>query len=164
MRELLLATTMLAAVAALPLSGAAAAGKSQMQSNPATQTQSGAVQHDWDSTRAFTQEDYEALEGKSVQNLNGREIGEVEKIVTDVDGQKHYAVIAVGGTLGLGEKQVAVPIEELRRDGQSGDLVVMSRTYETQLRDAPEYDERRYPDYTVPGNPAPPLHKTPPKN
>src|SRR5687767_7463824 len=51
-----------------------------------------------------------SLEGESVINRQGESIGEIEEIMLDVaSGRIAYAVLAVGGFLGIGEKYFAVP-------------------------------------------------------
>ncbi|HEX6998172.1 MAG TPA: PRC-barrel domain-containing protein [Gammaproteobacteria bacterium] len=72
-----------------------------------------------------------------VQNQQGEELGRVEDLVVSRDDDVTQAVIAVGGVLGVGEKRIAVPYEELRvsRDGET---LLLARTRE-QLEALPEY-------------------------
>lgn len=53
------------------------------------------------------------LIGKQVRDPQGEEIGEVEDLRIEQDGQI-YAIISVGGILGMGEESMAVPYNELR--------------------------------------------------
>ena len=56
------------------------------------------------------------------------------------EGQEEmFAVLSVGGFLGIGDKRIAVPVSELDvgQDGQ----IVMADASEDQLKQMPEYDE-----------------------
>jgi sporulation protein YlmC with PRC-barrel domain len=84
--------------------------------------------------------------GKEVYGQDEESIGEVADLVLQDDGQTRAAIIDVGGFLGVGEKRVAVPFNEIQT-AQEGDevrlTVAMSRE---QLEQAPEYIE---PDMTA---------------
>ncbi|HEY8555235.1 MAG TPA: PRC-barrel domain-containing protein [Burkholderiales bacterium] len=72
-----------------------------------------------------------------VQNPQGEELGRVEDLLVSRDGDVAQVVIAVGGVLGVGQKRVTVPYEELRvsRDGET---LFIARTRE-ELEALPEY-------------------------
>lgn len=56
---------------------------------------------------------------QTVTNPQGEEIGKVEDVIISENGQKVQAVISVGGFMGLGDKKISVPLEELsRREGK----------------------------------------------
>ena len=58
-----------------------------------------------------------SLEGETVCNLQGDTLGEIEELMLDVkSGRIAYAVLAVGGFLGMGEKYFAVPWRALTLD------------------------------------------------
>jgi ribosomal 30S subunit maturation factor RimM len=59
--------------------------------------------------------------GSSVYNEANENIGTVEDIVLKADGSMDEVVLSVGGFLGIGEKFVAVPFNDLKlsRDGDS---------------------------------------------
>jgi PRC-barrel domain len=64
-----------------------------------------------------------------------------------------YAVLSVGGFLGIGDKKVVVRLEELDVD-QEGEII-MANVTEDQLRDMPEYNEEGYESTAgVEGQPA----------
>jgi sporulation protein YlmC with PRC-barrel domain len=48
--------------------------------------------------------------GKSVYNDKNDKVGDVEDLIIAPDSSVSYAIIGVGGFLGLGERQVAIPI------------------------------------------------------
>ncbi len=69
-------------------------------------------------------------------------IGEVSELILDADGQITQAVLDVGGFLGMGEKQVALPIADidiLRADGSGEVRVYVSHTKE-QLEAMSDYE------------------------
>ncbi|WP_299651635.1 PRC-barrel domain-containing protein [uncultured Tateyamaria sp.] len=78
----------------------------------------------------------EDLIGRSVATESGEDVGEVDFI--GMRGQTLVAIIGVGGFLGMGENEVAVPLEKLivRRN----ELIVPQFT-QTQLENMPEYNE-----------------------
>jgi sporulation protein YlmC with PRC-barrel domain len=77
----------------------------------------------------------------SVYDPSNNKIGSIEDLVLDTSGQVQTAVIGVGGFLGIGQKDVAVPFGELKVASRSGKQeLVLNRTKE-QLKDAPAYDK-----------------------
>jgi hypothetical protein len=78
--------------------------------------------------------------GSSVVNENGEEVGKIEDLV--VKDEAHYAVLSVGGFLGLGEKNVAIPLDELKLGEDQSYL--MSTETEEQLEELPAYEAAQY--------------------
>jgi sporulation protein YlmC with PRC-barrel domain len=69
-------------------------------------------------------------------------IGVVTDLIVDNSGNVTTAVVSVGGLLGVGKKDVAVPFKDLRvasRDGK--DWLVLNQTKE-DLKMAPAYDKK----------------------
>jgi len=92
--------------------------------------------------------------GESVYNSvadDAENIGNVNDLVLGLDGEAEYVVIGVGGFLGLGQRDVAIPFEELEwaeRDGQA--WLVVNTTREA-LEAQPEFDTSAYdPSLGVP--------------
>lgn len=57
----------------------------------------------------------DTIKGSTVRNQQGESIGDVQDVVVDLRrGQVAYAVVGVGGFLGVGEKNVAVPWDRLQ--------------------------------------------------
>jgi sporulation protein YlmC with PRC-barrel domain len=55
------------------------------------------------------------LIGMEVTDRQGKDIGEIEDVVIDLQGGKvHAAVLSFGGFMGIGEKQFAFPVSELK--------------------------------------------------
>jgi putative membrane protein len=82
--------------------------------------------------------------GSRVVNAEGQEVGEIEDLVLD-QNQIAYAVVSVGGFLGLGEKTVAVPLDDLQLG--EGETYLMSSAAQEQLEQMPEYDQGQFQPY-----------------
>ena len=52
--------------------------------------------------------------GKSVYNDKNDKVGDVDDLIIAPDSSASYAIIGVGGFLGLGERQVAIPVNRLK--------------------------------------------------
>mgnify|MGYP000165099482 CR=1 FL=1 len=62
----------------------------------------------------------DTLEGDRVVNLNGEDLGKITDIMLDVQrGRIAYAVMSVGGFLGIGDKLFAVPWSAMSRPAVS---------------------------------------------
>lgn len=71
---------------------------------------SGSAELNTDQRNALTADD---LQGLSVYGSNDESIGEISELVLSDNGDISQVVIDVGGFLGLGEKPVALPFEEV---------------------------------------------------
>jgi sporulation protein YlmC with PRC-barrel domain len=77
-----------------------------------------------------------------VYDTSEHKIGNVTDLMIDSNGSVTAAIIGVGGFLGVGEKDVAIPFKELKvstRDGK--DWLVLNRTKD-ELKTAPAYDKK----------------------
>lgn len=84
----------------------------------------------------------EMLTGARVYGANDEDIGEIGELLLKDDGTIDRAVIDVGGFLGMGEKQVAVTLDELtflREDGGDSVNVYIDATQEA-LEAQPAYE------------------------
>ena len=52
--------------------------------------------------------------GKPVYNDKNEKVGDVDDLIIAPDSSVSYAIIGVGGFLGLGERQVAVPVNRFK--------------------------------------------------
>src|ERR1041385_5786273 len=52
--------------------------------------------------------------GSSVGNDGGETIGKIDDLLVSADGKQPYAVLSVGGFLGMGTRMVVVPYETLK--------------------------------------------------
>jgi hypothetical protein len=67
--------------------------------------------------------------GKPVYNAQDERVGEVEDLIIAPDKSLSYAIISVGGFLGLGTSYVAVPVSQFNND--SGKIVLPGATKDT---------------------------------
>lgn len=85
-----------------------------------------------------------SLIGMGVHNLQGRDLGEINDLMIDVNNQRvRYAILAFGGFMGLGEKLFAYPVSVLRT---SGDRLVLD-VPKDRLEQAPGFDRNLWPDW-----------------
>jgi sporulation protein YlmC with PRC-barrel domain len=66
--------------------------------------------------------------GKPVYNAKNEKVGDVDDLIIAPDSASSYAIIGVGGFLGLGERQVAVPANHLKQT--EGRIVLPDATKE----------------------------------
>ena len=79
--------------------------------------------------------------GTTVYNSNNESIGEINDLIIEKNGGVVAAVIGVGGFLGIGEKNVAVPMSNImvsQADDGSDIKLTTSETSDT-LKNAPEF-------------------------
>jgi len=78
--------------------------------------------------------------GKNVYGADGERIGDVNDVVIDLQpGGVPVIVIGVGGFLGLGEKNVAVPLGALRAEQLDGARRLVVGATRDDLRKAPAF-------------------------
>ena len=77
------------------------------------------------------------LDGAAVYDSTGERIGELDDILMGSDGTSMAASLDVGGFLGIGERDVAVPVTDLT-PSDDGFTVNLSRE---QLEALPEFDD-----------------------
>ena len=99
------------------------------------------------------------LMGKTVYNAEGKKVGDINDFVVKASPgtssgagstagasgtpkEISYAVIGVGGFLGLGEKDIVIPVAELQVQGDRVQL--SSNITEDQLKQMPKYDKSQY--------------------
>ena len=85
--------------------------------------------------------------GTAVYNTNRDNLGQVDDIVIGKqDGQVKYAILSIGGFLGIGQEYHPVPWAELTYSEDEGGFVI-NRTRE-QLEGAPRYASTDEPDWS----------------
>lgn len=85
-----------------------------------------------------------SFEGETVVNGQGETIGEIEEIMLDVrSGRIAYAVLAVGGFLGMGEKYFAVPWNAFTMDTDNHRFIL--DVDKERLKNAPGFDKDHWP-------------------
>lgn len=81
------------------------------------------------------------LIGRDVKGTGDEDVGTVDDLLLDQNGQIKGLVIASGGFLGLGEKQVAVAWEAITV--APGDDEVRVSLSQEDIAEAPDYESRR---------------------
>lgn len=83
----------------------------------------------------------EEVIGQPLVNATGEEIGDIKDLVLD-SGQVVYAVVGVGGFLGMGERKVTIPFEQIQLS--EDEARIMTLMTEEDLKALPEYDPEQY--------------------
>jgi sporulation protein YlmC with PRC-barrel domain len=85
--------------------------------------------------------------GESVYNgtaENAENIGKVNDVVFDSQGQAKSVIIGVGGFLGIGEKNVAFDYSKLQWAEKNGDRWLVAQTTKDELTARPAFDRKPY--------------------
>lgn len=96
----------------------------------------------------------DGFEDIDVENANGDDIGEIEDFVIDpATGRFQYAVLAAGGFLGIGEKYIPVPVNQViwgNLDDDAADMgEVVINVPEDAWENAPSFDDLNVIDFTT---------------
>lgn len=85
-----------------------------------------------------------ALVDRKIVNLQNKEIGKVEEVVQGANGGAASLVVEAGGFMGIGEKEILVPVDEVRLSGNQ--LIWETQKGASELKDSEEYryEEDRY--------------------
>jgi sporulation protein YlmC with PRC-barrel domain len=75
--------------------------------------------------------------GKDVYNDAGEKIGDINDLIVAPNRAVSYAIVGVGGFLGMGEHNVAVPVSKLKQ--QMGKIVLSGATKDA-LKAAPKFE------------------------
>jgi sporulation protein YlmC with PRC-barrel domain len=75
--------------------------------------------------------------GKDVYNDSGEKIGDINDLIVAPSRAVSYAIVGVGGFLGMNEHNVAVPVSKLKQ--QMGKIVLPGATKDA-LKAAPEFE------------------------
>jgi len=87
------------------------------------------------------------LRGANVETTTGEKLGDIKEVAMDPMGRVSFVVLSVGGFLGMGDRQVAVPFEALKPKMDAGsatdkdakiDTFTLATTKE-RLKEAPEF-------------------------
>ncbi|MCR4267065.1 PRC-barrel domain-containing protein [Nitratireductor sp. ZSWI3] len=87
----------------------------------------------------------EDMTGTTVYGANDENIGEIGDIILTPEGQVDAVLVDVGGFLGIGEKEVAIGMDNLAfmTDGE-GSLYLYTNFSKEELEQQPAYDEATY--------------------
>tara|TARA_R110000787_G_scaffold27728_3_gene76449 strand:- start:122 stop:556 length:435 start_codon:yes stop_codon:yes gene_type:complete len=79
--------------------------------------------------------------GRDVYNDAKEQIGEIDDLVIRADDQVVYAIVSIGGFLGIGERLIAVPYGSFAMDAEG--RVTLADTSKDDLKNAPEFKYRQ---------------------
>lgn len=74
--------------------------------------------------------------GSPVVNEAGDTVGKVDEIIVGPDGKAPFVVLSVGGFLGIGDKLIALPYEQMKTDGKK---IVLPGATKDSLKALPEF-------------------------
>ncbi|MGE0645990.1 MAG: PRC-barrel domain-containing protein [Nitrospira sp.] len=87
--------------------------------------------------------------GKSVQNIEGTPLGDIDDLAIDeISGKVRYVVLPFRGVLRMSEKYFAIPWEALTLSNDRQHFVVGVK--EDILRQAPRFDKEEWPNFADP--------------
>ena len=87
--------------------------------------------------------------GMAVKNTQNEDLGKINDLVFDPEkGKISYAVLSVGGVLGVGDKLVAVPVTSLKP--QPGQKHLVLNMQKSQVQSAPGLAQNNWPDLDAP--------------
>lgn len=79
--------------------------------------------------------------GQTVWSPNNENVGEINDIVMNKDLDTIVAIVGVGGFLGIGEKDVAIPIDQITANKDANNnLTLRIAMTKQQLESAPAFD------------------------
>ena len=87
---------------------------------------------------------------QSVYDNQDNKVGDVNDLLVDKDGKIGAAIVGVGGFLGAGEKNVAVPFSALKLTEKNGKRYLVMDTTKEALNSAPGYTFDRSTKQWVP--------------
>ena len=86
--------------------------------------------------------DPKEYQGKEVVTAQGDKVGKVAKLVISNSDRQAYAVVGVGGFLGMGQKDAAIPLDQLQP--QEDKLVLSAGITEDALKSGMMYQESEF--------------------
>ena len=87
-----------------------------------------------------------SINGTNVKNLAGEGLGDIKDLMIDLPtGRVVYAVVEVGGLLGIGSKLFAVPMMALKQDAVNKCFILDAT--QASLENAPGFDKDHWPNF-----------------
>src|SRR5215213_11042961 len=116
-------------IAACLLTTALISAPALAQTNPAPNTSQPAARTQTNQGQFLTQESADQWRGSKLVGLtaygpNNERIGDINEVLVDRNGKVDAVVIGVGGFLGIGEKDVALPFNQIKFVDQARDTRV----------------------------------------
>jgi hypothetical protein len=88
--------------------------------------------------------------GSSVYSSGDENVGDINDIVLSSDGAAKAVIIGVGGFLGMGEKDVAVPMDQISMSkDENGNVKLMIKATRADLEATPAFDRTHFTVGTV---------------
>jgi hypothetical protein len=84
----------------------------------------------------------EEVIGKDVVNVRDEKVGTIADLVMDQDQKLVGAVLSVGGFLGIGDKWVAIPVDQIAFPSEDQPARLLIAVTEEQLENAPDFQTR----------------------
>ena len=85
------------------------------------------------------------IKGSTVRNRQREEIGNIDELLIEPDsGRVRFAILSVGGFLGLGSTRVAVPWSAFEITPQGGRITYMLDATRDRLEKAPRAESKNY--------------------
>jgi PRC-barrel domain len=81
--------------------------------------------------------------GKDVVNINDEEVGTITDLVMDQEQKLVGVVLSVGGFLGIGDKWVAIPVDQIDFPTAEQPARLLVAVTEEQLKNAPDFMTRQ---------------------
>ena len=81
--------------------------------------------------------------GKDVVNMTDEEVGTISDLVMDQDQKLVGVVLSVGGFLGIGDKWVAIPVDQIEFPTAEEPARLLAAVTEEQLKNAPDFMTRQ---------------------
>ncbi|MGE7371350.1 PRC-barrel domain-containing protein [Neorhizobium sp. NPDC001467] len=106
---------------------------------PMNSADSGAASGTYMTEQAATQVAASDYMGKSIYNAEDKSIGEVNDLIMEEDGRIVAAVVGVGGFLGIGEKNVALPLDKVKVMREDNDIRLTTTETAETLQSAPKF-------------------------
>ncbi|MDQ0316666.1 PRC-barrel domain-containing protein [Amorphus orientalis] len=83
------------------------------------------------------------LTGQPVQNTDGENLADIDDFIIGPDGKISHVIVSFGGFLGLGDKEVMLPWEQLNvTQDEDGDEVVRLAMTQEEIESLPEFVSR----------------------
>lgn len=105
---------------------------------------SDAAVHGQDYLTSKPAEDFfsESLIGLTVTNRrdNNADIGTVDELLIDKDGQIAAVVVSLGGVMGIGEKDIAIAWDQIERKVDGDEITLSVDLSDASLSEAPSFD------------------------
>ena len=81
--------------------------------------------------------------GKDVVNMTDEEVGTISDLVMDQNQKLVGVVLSVGGFLGIGDKWVAIPVDQIEFPTAEEPARLLAAVTEEQLKNAPDFMTRQ---------------------